>query len=262
MIGQKFPAVMARLIETIAFDADDTLWHNEDLFAEHHRRYCELLSQFHDAGTVERTLYKTEMRNLPYYGYGIKSFMLSSIETAIELTEGEIRSEELRRILDFGREMLRHPVELIVGAEEAVRSLCSDYRLVLITKGDLLDQERKITVSGLAECFQRIEVVTRKDRLTYERVFERLELEPQRTLMVGNSIKSDVIPVLELGGFGVHVPYQTTWEHERVEKEPDGHPRFYRLETIAALPELVARLNATDKQSAGQAQDYNCSRKG
>jgi len=229
-------------ITTIAFDADDTLWHNEDLFTEHHRRYCGLLSEFHDAETVERTLFETEMRNLPFYGYGIKSFMLSSIETAIELTEGAIRADELKRILQFGREMLSHPVELLEGVEETVNDLCGRFRSILITKGDLLDQERKINGSGLGTCFSHIEVVSRKNRQVYERVFRRHGINPQEVLMVGNSLKSDVIPVLELGGYGVHIPYQTTWEHERVSEPPRGNPRFHELASIRDLPALLRKI--------------------
>lgn len=232
----------AQTITTIGFDADDTLWHNEDLFTEHHRRYCELLSEYHDPETVERTLYETEMRNLADYGYGIKSFMLSSIETAIALTEGAIRAEELKHILEFGRTMLRHPVELLDGVEDAIQALDKDFRLVLITKGDLLDQERKIEASGLSGYFEQVEVVSRKTAAAYQRALGRMRIDPQELLMVGNSLKSDIIPILELGGHGVHIPYVTTWEHERVAAPPTGNPRFHELESMADLPNLVARL--------------------
>jgi len=229
-------------ISTIAFDADDTLWHNENLFEEHHRKYCELLSEFHDAKTVEKTLFATEMRNLERYGYGVKSFMLSSIETAIELTQGAISAEELKRIIHFGQEMLAHPVELIDGVAEAVSTLSDNYRLILITKGDLRDQERKIAKSGLAQHFKHTEVVSDKNVETYDRLFRRLKIDPATLLMVGNSLKSDILPVLDLGGRAAYIPYPLTWEHERVEKAPVSHARFHELETISNLPRFIESL--------------------
>ncbi|MBK1876902.1 HAD family hydrolase [Pelagicoccus mobilis] len=229
-------------ISTIAFDADDTLWHNENLFEEHHSKYCELLSEFHDAKTVEKTLFSTEMRNLELYGYGVKSFMLSSIETAIELTKGSISAEELKRIIHFGQEMLRHPVELLEGVKETVATLASQYQLILITKGDLRDQERKIAMSGLAHHFEHAEVVSDKNVETYDRVFHRLGIDPQKLLMVGNSLKSDILPVLDLGGYAAYIPYHLTWEHERVENAPDNHSRFHELPSIKQLPGLLDSL--------------------
>ncbi len=229
-------------IQTIAFDADDTLWHNENLFEEHHRKYCQLLSEYHDAETVESTLFRTEMRNLELYGYGVKSFTLSSIETAIELTDGAIPAAELRRIIDFGKHMLDHPVEVFDGVEEVLETLANSYRLILITKGDLRDQERKIAKSGLAHHFEHTEIVSDKNIQTYDRLFRRLDLEPSHLLMVGNSLKSDILPVLDLGGHGVHIPYHLTWEHERVETAPNEHSKFHEIASIKQLPDLIATL--------------------
>ncbi|MDQ8179897.1 HAD family hydrolase [Pelagicoccus sp. SDUM812005] len=233
---------MTATFHTIAFDADDTLWHNENLFEEHHRKYCQLLAEYHDAETVESTLFRTEMRNLELYGYGVKSFTLSSIETAIKLTDGAIPAEELRRIIDFGKDMLAHPVELIDGAAETVADLGQTHDLILITKGDLRDQERKIARSGLASHFKHIEVVSNKNSEDYARIFRRHGIEPSQVLMVGNSLKSDILPVLELGGYGVHIPYHLTWEHERVETVPNEHSKFHEIASIKQLPELLASL--------------------
>lgn len=231
-------------ITTIGFDADDTLWHNENLFAEHHRKYCELLSEFHDADTVEETLYQTEMRNLALYGYGIKSFTLSSIETAIELTGGSISPGELKRIIEFGKDMLSHPVHLLDGVSCVVGNLAKRYRLCLITKGDLHDQERKIAQSGLAHCFDYVEVVSEKNVETYDRILQRLNVPIDQFMMVGNSLKSDIMPVLNLGGHGVHIPYPLTWQHERIERTPREHEFFYQIETMDQLPELLQTLES------------------
>ena len=225
----------------IGFDADDTLWHNENIFEKVHERYFKLLSKYHDAGTVERALYKTEMRNLELYGYGIKGYTLSSVETAIALTEGKIGTDEVAEILKLGREMLDHPVELLPGAREAVDTLSPDYRLILITKGDLRDQERKLRKSGISDKFDAVEIVSEKDTGTYRRIFERHGVDPTRFLMVGNSVKSDILPVLELGGTGVHVPYRITWDHEHAEVPKSGNPRLIEAVSLAELPAIVAR---------------------
>ena len=225
----------------IAFDADDTLWHNENIFERVHERYCALLARHHDAATVRRALHATEMRNLELYGYGIKGYMLSSIETAIELTGGSLSVNELRELIALGRGMLDHPVELLDGAEEVLGNLAPAYRLLLITKGDLRDQERKLAKSGIAKHFHGVDIVSEKDARTYERVLRRHEVEPSRFLMVGNSIKSDILPILALGGSGVHVPYRITWHHEHSEKPPASEGRFFEAESLLDLPEIVER---------------------
>ena len=227
-------------ITTIGFDADDTLWHNETVFAESHRRYCELLAHYHDAETVERTLYATEMRNLPLFGYGVKAHALSSIETAIEMTAGRISAEEINAIIGLAREMLEHPVELIEGAAEVVATLARDFRLVLLTKGDLLDQERKVEKSGLGAHFDHVEILSAKNTEAYVRFFEQQGIDPAEFLMVGNSMKSDILPVIKVGGHAVFVPYPITWQHERAEP-PSGEAaqRYHRIEELVDLPGLL-----------------------
>lgn len=232
-------------ITTIGFDADDTLWHNENMFEDYHRQYCELLSEYHDAKTVERVLFETEMNNLELFGYGVKGFTLSCIETAIRLTNGAIKAEEIRHIIERCRDMLNHPVELLNGVETSLDALRSRFRLLLVTKGDLRDQERKIAQSGIAHFFDHAEVVSDKTVDAYERVMRRSQTQADRFLMVGNSLKSDILPVLELGGHGVHIPYHITWEHERVDSPPDEHDKFYQLESIAQLPQLIDGIVAT-----------------
>ena len=224
----------------IGFDADDTLWHNENIFESVHQRYFALLSRHHDAATVEKALFATEMRNLALYGYGIKGYTLSSIETAIDLTGGKFTPQEVAELLRLGKEMLEHPVELLDGAKEALEQLAPNYRLLLITKGDLRDQERKIAKSGIGGCFQAIEIVSEKDAGTYERIFLRHGIDPAKFLMVGNSIKSDILPILALGGSGVHVPYRITWSHESAEI-PVAAGRFFQAGSLRALPQIVAR---------------------
>lgn len=234
---------MTAPLQAIGFDADDTLWHNENLFEEIHARYCELLACYHDADTVERTLYATEMRNLPLYGYGVKGFTLSAIETAITLTAGKIGSEEINRLLQLGRDLLAHPVELIDGAPEVIAALAAqNLPLILITKGDLLHQERKIALSGLSPHFHHTEVVSEKNPSTYAALLRRLGLTPATFLMVGNSLKSDIAPLLELGGHAAHIPYAITWQHEHLDQLPEAPGRFHPLNTLRDVPPLVQRL--------------------
>lgn len=224
----------------IGFDADDTLWHNESIFEKTHERYRALLAQYHNAATVDRTLFATEMRNLDLYGYGVKGFTLSAIETAIELTAGRIRAEEIQHLIDLGREMLAHPVELLDGVEETLAALAAHHRLLLITKGDLRDQERKLAKSRLAPHFRHVDVVSEKNELTYAEVLRRHGVPVRRFLMVGNSLKSDILPVLALGGAGVHVPYHLTWAAERVEEPPRAEGRFFRIASVRELTTVVA----------------------
>jgi len=225
----------------IGFDADDTLWHNENIFEHVHARYCELLARHHDSETVRRALNATETRNFDLYGYGIKGFMLCAVETAIELTGGKLSTGELREILALGRGMLEHPVELLDGARDVLELLAPDYFLLLVTKGDLVDQERKLAKSGLARRFNAIEIVSEKDRRTYERILQRHEFKPADFLMVGNSLKSDIAPVLALGGAAVHIPYQYTWGRERGEVPQASEGRFFQAASLGELPAIVER---------------------
>jgi putative hydrolase of the HAD superfamily len=223
----------------IGFDADDTLWHNEVIFERVHERYRALLARYHDAATVDRTLFATEMRNLELYGYGVKGFTLSAIETAIELSQRQISAEEIHTLVHLGREMLAHTVELLEGVAETVAALAGSHRLLVITKGDLRDQHRKLAKSGLAARFQHIEIVTEKDEATYASILRRHAIAPEEFLMVGNSLKSDILPVLSIGGAAVHVPYHLTWAHERAEHPPQVPGRFFQLENIRELPALL-----------------------
>jgi len=229
---------------TLGFDADDTLWHNESLFEETHRRYCELLARYHDAATVEKTLFATEMRNLELFGYGVKSHALSSIETAIQITEGRIGTEEIRAIIDLAKTMLQQPVELLDGVAEVLPALARQHQLVLITKGDLRDQERKLHQSGLESCFTAIEIVSEKDASVYERLLTRHGITPNQFVMVGNSLKSDILPVLELGGNAVHVPYPITWQHEQATPPsgPEVSGRFFKIANLRELAGLLAQV--------------------
>ena len=227
----------------IAFDADDTLWHNEPLFTDTQQRFRELLAAYHDPEWIADRLYETEMRNLQHYGYGIKSFTLSMIETAIELTEGRIKGSEIQEIVAFAKSMLKAPVNLLEGVEETIRDLSTSYPLVIITKGDLFDQESKIARSGLGDCFSRVEVVTEKSRSTYEAIARKLELEPSELVMVGDSLKSDVLPMIDLGGHATNIPYQTVWKHEVVSEETLRQYEFLRAESVRDVPGLVTQLS-------------------
>ena len=226
------------LITTVGLDADDTLWHNETIFRLTQGRFVALLADHADEAALEARMAEVERRNLRLYGYGVKGFTLSMIETAMELCEGEPPPGVIREILAAGREMLSHPVETLPGVDEALATLSERYRLVLITKGDLLDQERKLAASGLGDLFAAVEIVSEKDRSTYDRVFDRHGTGSAEAVMVGNSIKSDVLPALEAGAFAVHIPYVVTWAHEMAEA-PEDHPRFGALATIAGLPSWI-----------------------
>jgi putative hydrolase of the HAD superfamily len=230
---------MAATDLTIGFDADDTLWHNEVIFERTHERYRALLASYHDAATVDRILFATEMRNLELYGYGIKGFTLSSIETAIEITAGRISAEEISQIIRLGQEMLAHPVELLEGVVDTLLTLAPHYRLVLITKGDLRDQERKLAKSGLAGHFSQIEIVSEKDAGSYQRLLARHAIDVKKFLMVGNSLKSDIMPVLNLGGSGVHIPYHITWAAEHASVPVSFPGRLFVLQHMRELPEIV-----------------------
>jgi putative hydrolase of the HAD superfamily len=229
---------------TIGFDADDTLWQNEVYFERVHERYRQLLAHHHDAATVDRTLFATEMRNLPLYGYGAKGFTLSAIETAVELSQGKISAEEIRELIVLGQGMLAHPVELLDGVTETLAELAGTYRMLVITKGDLHHQERKLARSGIAAHFRHVEIVSEKDEGTYATIWRRHGIEARHFLMVGNSLKSDIAPVLALGGAGVHVPYHLTWAAEHVEKAPEAGANFFQIKTLRELPAVVQRWAA------------------
>jgi putative hydrolase of the HAD superfamily len=230
-------------IDVIGFDADDTLWHNEPLYSLTEEKFMRLLAAQHERATIEARLHETEIRNLEHFGYGVKGFTLSMIETAIELTGGQVLGSEIQQIIDYAREMLRAPVHLLDHVKETVEALAGTYRLLLITKGDLFDQESKIARSGLADHFAHIEVVTEKDGPTYESVLRKRGIDIAGFLMVGNSLRSDVLPIVALGGQAVHIPYQTTWAHETV-PDPGAHSGFFELAHIGLLPAFIQQLSA------------------
>ena len=222
-------------ITTVGLDADDTLWHNETIFRLTHARFVDLLDDHGDAATIEARLAGVEQRNLRLYGYGVKGFTLSMIETAMELTDGNLPASVTREILAAGREMLAHPVETLPGVDEALATLSQRYRLVLITKGDLLDQERKLAASGLGDLFAAVEIVSEKTADTYSRVFARHGTGAEEAAMAGNSMKSDVLPALEAGAWAAHIPYAITWAHELADA-PEGADKFGVLTSLAELP--------------------------
>ncbi len=231
------------MFDLIAFDADDTLWKNEDLYARAQERLRSLLQAYCDRQEIDQKLYDTEMRNLDYYGYGIKSFGLSMIETAIELSDGRISGKDIQQILQALKEMLGAEVHLLDGALEVVETLSSQYDLMLITKGDLLDQQRKIKRSGLGEYFKYIEILSEKDSQSYQRLLDRYQIPPARFLMVGNSLRSDILPVIALGGKAIYIPYNLTWEHENADGQPSDEHSYYQIEHLGEIPSLVARLH-------------------
>jgi putative hydrolase of the HAD superfamily len=228
--------------EVIAFDADDTLWHNERLYVSTQAKLKQLLAHYHRPEWIDERLYQTEMRNLQHFGYGIKAFALSMIETAVELTEGRIAGADIQTIIDSAKEMLAADVELLEHVAETLASLTNIYALMLITKGDLRDQEIKIARSGLAQHFRHIEIVSDKSRESYDVLLRRRGIAPERFLMVGNSLRSDILPVLALGASAVYVPYQLTWVHEAAEPPPADQPGYYEVEHLGLLPGLLERL--------------------
>lgn len=225
-------------VKVIAFDADDTLWVNEPYFRETEDRFCALFEDYLPHHTVGQELFRTEMQNLERYGYGVKGFMLSMVETAVRITGDRLNQTMVNRILDYGKELLDKPIELLDGVEEVLRQLQGRYRLVVATKGDLLDQERKLRKSALESYFHHIEIMSDKKEKDYEKLIRHLDIRPDQFLMIGNSLKSDILPVLALGGHAIHIPYHTTWVHETVE-EPVVHERFRQLEQIHDLLPLL-----------------------
>jgi len=227
--------------DTLGFDADDTLWHNETVFRLTEDRFAALLADYADKTHLEDRLLAAERRNVTRYGYGIKGFMLSMIETALEVTDRKVPASVINEILEAGKDMLSHPVDPLPHVRETLEAVSGNYRLVLITKGDLFDQERKIAASGLADYFDAIEVVSEKTADTYQTLFSRHGSGAGNALMIGNSLKSDILPALQAGSIGVHVPYQLTWGLEHAE-EPAGHDRFHRIDHIGKLLQLLERL--------------------
>ena len=218
-------------IKVIAFDADDTLWVNEPYFRETEDRFCELLEDYLPHHSVARELLQMEIRNINLYGYGVKGFMLSMIEAAMELSNKTIKVDVIEKIIGLGKELLEKPIVLLDEVEDVLQALQGKYKLVVATKGDLLDQERKLRKSGLEHYFHHIEIMSEKKEADYQKLLKHLDIQPVEFMMLGNSLKSDVLPVLELGGHAVHIPYHTTWAHETIDKDID-HANFRQVESI------------------------------
>jgi putative hydrolase of the HAD superfamily len=234
---------MTRQITTVAFDADDTLWHNERFFQHAQERFFAMLGDVASAEALHAALIETERRNLGFYGFGVKGFALSMLETAARVAPSKVDCALLDQVLALGRDMLAHPVELLPGVDEALDALSGRFDLMVITKGDLFDQERKLAQSGIADRFGHVEIVSSKDAAAYRRIFDRHAQGARRAMMVGNSLKSDVIPALEAGAWGVHAPHALTWALEHA-APPEAHPRFRSISSLAELPALVEALAA------------------
>ena len=226
--------MLSEKIKIIAFDADDTLWINEPYFQETEHKFCGLLEDYLPHHSVSKELFKIEMKNLPIYGYGVKAFVLSMIETVSIVTENKATIELINRVLALGKELLEKPVIILEGVEDVLKKTEKKYRLVMATKGDLLDQEKKLIKSGLEKYFHHIEVMSEKTVKEYKKLLWHLDCPPENFLMVGNSIKSDILPVLELGGNTIHIPYHTTWAHEEVKQEVESS-QFLKVEKIGEI---------------------------
>ena len=232
---------MGRRVTTVGFDADDTLWHNERFFRITQERFADLLADFTEPDHLAERLLAAEKRNIGHYGYGIKGFVLSMIETAIDVTEERVPATVIRELIAAGQDMLAHPIELLPHAQSAIEAISKSHRVLLITKGDLLDQERKLAQSGLGDFFDGVEIVSEKSASIYTAIFERYCDGAARAMMVGNSMRSDVVPAIEAGAWGVYVPYGLTWEIERADP-PESHDRYREIAALDALPDLVRDL--------------------
>mmetsp|Transcript_22639 Transcript_22639/g.49459 ORF Transcript_22639/g.49459 Transcript_22639/m.49459 type:complete len:250 (+) Transcript_22639:406-1155(+) len=230
-------------IKVIAFDADDTLWVNETYFRDAEAKFADLLSQYETPNNIQQELFKVEIQKLPLYGYGVKGFILACMECALKISNHTLPPSTMQAILDIGQDMLTKPIELLDGVEQVLQTLAAKqdrYRLIVITKGDLLDQERKLQRSNLLQYFHHIEVVSEKGAADYQKVLKHLDIPPDELLMIGNSLKSDVLPLLEIGAAAIHVPFQTTWVHEQVHEDVTKNKDF---PTLSSLKELLPLLN-------------------
>ncbi|MCJ8210461.1 HAD family hydrolase [Mucilaginibacter sp. RS28] len=225
-------------IKVVAFDADDTLWVNESYFRDTEKAFCELLQEYLSLHSLEKELLKTEIENLTLYGYGVKGFVLSMIETALKVSDGTCGTEVIEKILQLGKNLLNEPIQLLPEVEAVLQQLYGKYRLVVATKGDLLDQERKLRKSELTNYFHHIEIMSEKDDANYLKLVKHLDIRPEELVMIGNSLKSDVIPVLNIGGHAIHVPYHITWIHEQIEHTIENE----RFKTVTQLHEVLSCL--------------------
>lgn len=227
-------------IKVIGFDADDTLWVNETYFRDAELEFAKMLSQYETVNKIDQELFKMEMQNLPLYGYGIKGFVLSMVEMALVLSNRNVSNETINAILDIGKDMLNKPVELLDGVEDTLKALSLNYRLILVTKGDLLDQERKLEKSGLIDYFHHIEVLSDKQEANYSRLLNHLDIKPSEFLMIGNSLKSDILPLINLKAKAIHIPFHTTWLHEQV-NDDDTKNKSYK--TVNSLRDIIHMVN-------------------
>ncbi len=232
---------MGRNLTTVGFDADDTLWHNERFFRLTQDRFAGLLADHAAPEHLAERLLAAERKNIGHYGYGVKGFVLSMIETAIEVTEDRVPPAVIRELIEAGQDMLAHPIELLPHAQQAVEAVADSHRVILVTKGDLIDQERKLAQSGLGDLFDGVEIVSEKTDAVYRTVFERHGDGADRAMMVGNSMRSDVVPAIQAGGWGVYVPHGVVWEIEHAEP-PIGAPRYHELADLGGLADLVCDL--------------------
>lgn len=229
---------MNSTIKVIAFDADDTLWINEPFFNQAEKQFCILMEDYLTHQSISQVLFKTQIDNLPLYGYGIKGFTLSMLEASHYISKGHITAKTTQKIIQIGKELLTKPVELLDDVQDVLQELQSKYKLVVATKGDLKDQHRKLHKSGLGKYFHHIEVMTDKEPTDYVQLLKRLDIKAEEFLMIGNSLRSDVLPVLELGGYAVHVPFHTTWLHEHVDHEV-VHPNFKTIKQLSQVIDLL-----------------------
>ncbi len=223
---------MYKKIKVIAFDADDTLWVNETYFREAEHQFAKLLNGYETENKIDQELFKKEIDNLKLYGYGIKGFVLSMIECALELSNYQLKPKLIQEILNIGKEMLEKPIELLDGIEEVLEELQGKYKLIVATKGDLLDQEKKLEKSGLLKYFHHVEVMSDKKTSDYKKLLQHLDIKASELLMIGNSLKSDVLPLISIGASAIHVPFHTTWEHETVSKEEESLTDYVTIENI------------------------------
>ncbi|RRJ90533.1 HAD family hydrolase [Paenimyroides tangerinum] len=229
---------MKDYIKVIGFDADDTLFINEPYFDEAEEKFCALFEDFLSKQSISQTLFQTQINNLPFYGYGIKGYILSMIEAANKISDGKVSIKVTEKILEIGKELLQKPIVLLDGIEDTLKQLHGKYKLIVVTKGDLKDQHRKVSLSGLGPYFHHIEVLSEKDEIDYEKLLKRLDIDASDFLMIGNSLKSDVLPVLNIGGTAIHIPFHTTWAHERIDHEI-VHDKFYTAITNAEILPLL-----------------------
>ncbi len=235
------------MIELIAFDGDDTLWHEAPLFQSSIMSFKEILAGYHNSDRIEGIISDKAVSNLKHFGYGVKGFTLSLIETALDITDDQIPATQIRGILELGKEMMKAPISLLDGAKETIDLLSRAYKMILLTKGDLFHQEAKLARSGLGSYFHQLEIVSQKDDYIYERILKKYGVAAERFLMVGNSVPSDILPAIKIGAYAVHIPYDLEWDHEKAHDDKSlkllEHQRYFLLENLRSLPEVLKQIS-------------------